>query len=171
MTCALRMTLLIVMVVLLQVTLFPHLRVAGVAAPDLGLVVAVAVGYHDGPEAGAIVGFCAGLGFDLFLETPLGLNALAYALVGYGVGIIESGLLRSPRWLPSILALVGGIAGGLILIAIGVLAGVDNVKGTQGVQTIAIAALYDAVLAPIVFFVLARTIGRDDGVHTSWSVR
>jgi rod shape-determining protein MreD len=167
---ALRMTLLIVMVVLVQVTLFPHLRIAGVV-PDLGLVAALAVGYHDGPEAGATVGFCMGLGFDLFLDTPLGLYALAYALVGYGVGVIESGLLRSPRWLPSILALVGGVAGGLILIAIGVLVGLENVKGTQGVQTIAIAALYDAVLAPFVFLVLAYTIGRGDDVRTSWSMR
>ena len=167
---ALRMLLLIVIVVLVQVTLFPHLRIAGVA-PDLGLVVALAVGYHDGPEAGAITGFVVGLGFDLFLETPLGLNALAYALVGYGVGIIEGGLLRSPRWLPVVLGVVGGLAGGLILIGIGVLVGVDNVKGTHGVQTIAIAAMYDALLAPFVFFVLARTIGRADDVRTSWSVR
>lgn len=166
----LRTLALIVVVVLVQVTVFPHLRIADVV-PDLGLVVALAVGYHDGPEAGAIVGFVAGLGFDLFLETPLGLNALAYALVGYGVGIIEAGLLRSPRWLPSVLGLVGGLAGGLILIGIGVLAGVDGVKGTHGVQTIAIAALYDALLAPVVFFVLARTIGRADDVRTSWSIR
>ncbi len=167
---ALRLFVLIVVVVLVQVTVFPHLRIAGVA-PDLGLVVALAVGYHDGPEAGAIAGFVAGFGFDLFLETPLGLNALAYALVGYGVGIIEGGLLRSPRWLPSVLGVAGGLAGGLILIGIGVLAGVENVKGTHGVQTIGIAALYDAVLAPLVFFVLARTVGRADDVRTSWSIR
>jgi rod shape-determining protein MreD len=167
---ALRMSLLVVVVVIAQVTLFPHLRLAGVV-PDVGLVVALAVGYHDGPEAGAAVGFCAGLGFDLFLESPLGLNALAYALVGYGVGVIESGLLRSPRWLPSILALIGGIAGGLILVGIGVLAGVENVKGGLGLQTIALAALYDALLAPFVFFLLSRTIGRGDDVRTSWSLR
>jgi rod shape-determining protein MreD len=167
---SLRMLALIIVVVLVQVTLFPHLRLAGVA-PDLGLVVALAVGYNDGPEAGAIAGFVAGFGFDLFLETPLGLNALAYALVGYGVGIIEGGLLRSPRWLPSVLGVAGGLAGGLILIAIGVLAGVENVKGTHGVQTIAIAALYDGLLAPLVFFVLARTIGRGDDLRTSWSAR
>ena len=35
--------------------------------PDLGLVLAVAVAFDHGPEAGAIVGFLAGLGFDLFL--------------------------------------------------------------------------------------------------------
>jgi rod shape-determining protein MreD len=167
---ALRLAALIVIVVILQVAVFPHLRLFGVV-PDLGLVVAIAVGYYDGPEAGATVGFCTGLGFDLFLDTPLGLYALAYALVGYGAGIIEGGLLRSPRWLPSILALLGGLAGGLILISIGVLAGVENVKGTQGVQTIAIAAVYDAILAPFVFFALAHTIGRGDDVRTSWSLR
>ncbi|HYL52363.1 MAG TPA: rod shape-determining protein MreD [Acidimicrobiia bacterium] len=167
---SLRMLALIVVVVLVQVTVFPHLRIAGVA-PDLGLVVALAVGYHDGPEAGAIAGFVAGFGFDLFLETPLGLDALAYALVGYGVGIIEGGLLRSPRWLPSVLGVAGGLAGGLILIGIGVLAGVENVKGTHGVQTIAIAALYDGLLAPFVFFAVTRTVGRADDIRTSWSIR
>jgi rod shape-determining protein MreD len=79
------MVLLIVMTVLIQVAVFPYLRVAGVV-PDLGLVVALAVGYYEGPESGAIVGFAIGFGYDLFLETPLGLSALSYALVGYGVG-------------------------------------------------------------------------------------
>jgi len=119
-------------------------------------------------RAGAVL--CC-FGFDLFLETPLGLDALAYALVGYGVGIIEGGLLRSPRWLPSVLGVAGGLAGGLILIGIGVLAGVENVKGTHGVQTIAIAALYDGLLAPFVFFAVTRTVGRADDIRTSWSIR
>ena len=76
--------------------MLPHLRIAGVV-PDLGLIVAIAVGYQLGPEAGAITGFVAGFGFGLFLELPLGLYALAYALVGYGVGVLEGGLMRSPR--------------------------------------------------------------------------
>src|SRR5438477_9612013 len=169
MTRAARLGALIALIVVIQVAVFPHLRLFGVV-PDLGLLVALAVGYHDGPEAGAIAGFVAGFGFDLFLETPLGLDALAYALVGYGVGIIEGGLLRSPRWLPSVLGVAGGLAGGLILIGIGVLAGVENVKGTHGVQTIAIAALYDGLLAPFVFFAVTRTVGRADDIRTSWSI-
>ena len=128
----------------LQVAVFPHLRLFGVV-PDLGLLVALAVGYYEGPEAGAIVGFAAGLGFDLFLETPLGLNALSYAIVGYSIGVFESGLFRSPRWLPSLLGGLGGLAGGLLFIGIGVLVGVDAVKGVQGIVTIAYAALYDAL--------------------------
>ena len=142
---AVRVLLLVVVIVILQVTVFPHLRLFGVV-PDLGL-----------------------LGYDLFLETPLGLSALAYALVGYGVGIIESSLLRSPRWLPSLLGFVGGLVGGLLIISIGVLVGIDGVKGAHGVQTVLLAALYDALLAPFVFFLVRKVLGTPDRVAGPWS--
>jgi rod shape-determining protein MreD len=158
---AVRLAVLIALIVVVQVSVFPHLQIAGVA-PDLGLIVAIAVGVQLGPEAGALAGFGAGLGYDLFLDTPLGLNALTYALVGYAVGVVTSGLLRAPRYLPVVLVFVGALAGGLVLIGIGVLAGVESVEGMQGVTTIAIAAVYDALLAPIVFPLVALAIrGRD----------
>jgi rod shape-determining protein MreD len=166
----LRLAVLIVVVVIVQVAVFPHLRLFGVV-PDLGLLVAVAVGYQEGPEWGALVGFCAGLGYDLFLETPLGLNALVYALVGYGVGVIEGGLFRSPRWLPSFLGAVAGLAAGLLFIGIAVLVGVDSVKGTHGIVTISLAAAYDALLAPFVFFIVGKVLGRSDPVRDTWSMR
>ena len=106
----LRLLLFLALIVIVQVTVFPHLRWLGVV-PDLGLLVAVAVGYREGPEAGALVGFIAGLCYDLFLETPLGFSALAYALVGYGVGTLQAGMLRSPRWLPPFLGAAGGFVG------------------------------------------------------------
>jgi rod shape-determining protein MreD len=170
MTRVSRLAALVFVIVVVQVAVFPHLRLFGVV-PDLGLLVALAVGYQEGPEAGAIVGFAAGFGFDLFLETPLGLDALTYAIVGYGIGVVEAGLFRSPRWLPSFLGAAGGMAGGLLFIGIGVLAGVDAVKGTQGVITVSLAALYDALLAPFVFFLVRRVLGRDDRVRDAWSMR
>jgi rod shape-determining protein MreD len=164
-----RVVLLSVLVVIVQVAVFPHLRLFGVV-PDLGLLLALAVGYQEGSELGAIAGFLTGFGFDLFLETPLGLNALTYAIVGYTIGVLEAGLMRSPRWLPSFLGFVGGLAGGLFFIAIGVLAGVDAVKGTQGVRTIALAAVYDALLAPFVFLLVRRVLGAPDRVRDSWTM-
>jgi len=165
-----RLAGLVVFVVIVQVAVFPHLRLFGVV-PDLGLLLALAVGYQEGPEAGAIVGFAAGFGFDLFLETPLGLDALTYAVVGYTIGVLESGLFRSPRWMPSFLGAVGGLAGGLLFIGLGVLVGLDAVKGTQGLVTISYAALYDAILAPFVFFLVRWVLGRDDRVRDVWSTR
>jgi rod shape-determining protein MreD len=170
MTRVVRLAGLVVFIVIVQVTVFPHLRLFGVV-PDLGLLLALAVGYQEGPEVGAIVGFATGFGFDLFLETPLGLDALTYALVGYTIGVLESGLFRSPRWLPSFLGVVGGLAGGLLFIGIGVLVGLDAVKGTQGLITISYAALYDAILAPFVFFLVRWVLGTDDRVRDVWSTR
>jgi rod shape-determining protein MreD len=170
MSRATRPAALVAFVVVAQVAVFPHLRVVGVV-PDLGLLVALAVGYQDGPEAGAVVGFVAGFGFDLFLATPLGLNALVYAIVGYAIGVLESGLFRSPRWLPSFLGAVGGLTGGLLFIGVGVLVGVDAVKGMQGVVTISYAALYDAFLAPFVFYLVRRVLGSEDRVRDAWSMR
>ena len=165
-----RLAALVFVVVVIQVSVFPHMRLFGVV-PDVGLLLALAVGYYDGPEAGATVGFLAGFGFDLFLATPLGLNALTYALVGYGIGVLEAGLFRSPRWLPSFLGAVGGLTGGLLFIGIGVLVGVDSVKGTHGIVTISWAAVYDAFLAPFVFVLVRRVLGTGDRIRDTWSMR
>jgi len=146
----LRVALLGVLVVVAQVSVMPHLRIAGVA-PDLVLVFTIAVAYRLGPEAGALTGFGTGLGYDLFLETPLGLSALSAAVVGYSVGVFSAGLLRVPRGLAVTLGLVGGLAGGLIFVGVGTLAGSDSVQGLGGLRTVLISAGYDALVAPLVF--------------------
>ena len=148
-----RTILLLVATVLLQVTVFAHLRIDG-RVPDLGLIVAVAVAFDYGPDAGAIFGFFAGLGFDFFLETPLGLSALAYALTAYGVGALQGGVLRTPRWFTPVIGAVSGVVGGLIFIGVGLLAGVEGVHGNAAFVTIAITSLYNALLAPFVFILV-----------------
>jgi rod shape-determining protein MreD len=149
-----RVVALVVLTVVVQVVLFPHLRLAG-RVPDLGLVLAVAVAFDHGPEAGALVGFVAGFGFDLFLETPLGLSALAYALTAFAVGVVQGGVLRAPRWFTPVIGMVSGLAGGLLFVAVGLLAGVDGVHGNRAFATVAIAAVYDGLLGPFVFLVAA----------------
>lgn len=148
-----RVVALVVLTVVVQVALFPHVRLAG-RVPDLGLVLAIAVAFDHGPEEGAIVGFLAGLGFDLFLSTPLGLTALAYALTAYTVGVLQGGMLRAPRWFTPVIGLLGGMAGGLLFVGIGLLAGVDSVHGNRAFATVVLAAIYDGLLAPFVFLLV-----------------
>lgn len=148
-----RLGLLVVALVIAQVALFPHLRVDGVA-PDLGLVAAVAVAYRHGPEAGAIVGFGAGFLFDLFLRTPLGLSALAWALTGYIVGVISGGMLRTDWWAALVLGAAGGLLGGSLFVLIGGLVGQDDLVTSNSVRVVLIAAAYDAVLAPVIFLLV-----------------
>ena len=92
----------IVVCVVLQTTLFTHLRIDGVG-PDVGLVAVLAVAYEDGADTGAIFGFLMGLAIDLFLTTPLGLSALSFAVTGYAVGVFQAGVVRTTPWLAPLL--------------------------------------------------------------------
>jgi rod shape-determining protein MreD len=157
----LRYFLVIITLVVLQTTLFPELRVFG-AVPDLLLVAAIAVGYERGPEAGAVFGFAGGLAIDCFLSSPLGVSALAFALVGYGVGIFQSGLLRSSRWIAPVLGGIGGLVGGALWVAIAALAGQDELITGYSARIVVIAAIYDAVMALLIFPFVHWACGNHD---------
>jgi rod shape-determining protein MreD len=146
----LRYFLVILTLVVLQTALFPDLRVFG-AVPDLLLVAAIAVGYERGPEAGAVFGFVGGLAVDCFLSSPFGVSALAFSLVGYGVGVFQSGLLRSSRWIAPVLGGIGGLVGGALWVVIAAVAGKDDLITGYSARIIVIAAVYDALLALLVF--------------------
>jgi len=153
--------------VVVQVALMPHLRLLGVV-PDLGLVLAIAVAYYDNAETAAIVGFATGVGFDLFLRTPVGASALAYAVTGYLTGVVQAGLIRSSRWLPLVLGGIGGLVGGLVFVGIAILAGTDALirPGTLGI--VVRAAVYDALVAMIVFPLVDRFVHTRVAPPTSW---
>jgi rod shape-determining protein MreD len=169
-TRTIRLGALIVLLVVVQVAVFPHLRLLG-AVPDLGLLLAVAVAYRDGPEAGLLTGFVAGVGYDLFLETPTGLCALAYSLTAYGVGVLQTGVLRSPRFVAPLLGGLAGLVSGVAFVMIGVLVGADVGFTWHTFALIAAAALYDAVLAPLVFGLTNFVLGREPEPVTTWYAR
>jgi rod shape-determining protein MreD len=157
----LRYFLVILTLVVLQTALFPDLRVFG-AVPDLLLVAAIAVGYERGPEAGAVFGFVGGLAIDCFLSSPLGVSALAFSLVGYGVGVFQSGLLRSSRWIAPVLGGIGGLVGGALWVVIAALAGQDELITAHSARIVVIAAIYDAVLALLIFPFVHWACGNHD---------
>jgi rod shape-determining protein MreD len=165
-----RAALLVVVCVVVQVTVLPHLRLLGVVA-DLGVVLAAAVAFHDGPESAALAGFAAGLGFDLFVETPVGMAALSYALTGYLVGVVQGSLLRAPRWIPPVLGATAGLVGGGLFVLVAALSGTDEVLGPDTTRVVAVGALYDALLAPLVFPLVRRALTSRRDRLPSWSLR
>ena len=146
----LRLALLVVTTAVLQSTLFPDLRLFGVA-PDLGLVATIAVAYRVGPERGALYGFANGLVIDLFLQTPFGLSALSFAVVGYCVGILQAGMSREVRFAAPIFGGIGGLVGGFLFVAVAALAGQDQVLAVRTIYVLLLAAVYDALLAYALF--------------------
>lgn len=108
-----RLTGVMIALVVAQLSLAPRLRAEGVHA-DLLLLVAIAGGIAWGPQRGAVVGFAAGFGADLFQQTPFGLSMLVFSLIGFGVGSVQSGILRAAWWIPVLTAAVAssiGVAG------------------------------------------------------------
>jgi rod shape-determining protein MreD len=155
-----RLGLLVFLVVLLQTTLFSSLRLFGVAA-DIGLVMSVAIGYREGPEAGAIFGFASGFAIDMFLQTPIGISALTYAMTGYGAGLVQMGLARSSWWIPSALGGLGGLVGGLGFIVVATVAGQEDLLTLYALRVVLIAAVCDALVAPMLFPLAGWAIGKE----------
>jgi rod shape-determining protein MreD len=164
-----RLGFVVLAAVVLQTTLFTHLRVDGVV-PDIGLVCVLAVAYEDGADSGAIFGFVMGLAIDLFLTTPLGLSALSFAITGYAVGVFQSGMVRTTPWLAPMLGGIGGLFGGLVFITVGAVVGQPGFLSYESLKIVIIAALYDAVIAPVVFPVVRRAARRHE-TSSTWRIR
>lgn len=118
----LRGLLLVVVVVIVQVGVVADVLILGVR-PDLILLVAAAAGIAGGPTVGAILGFTAGLLFDAFLQTPFGLSALTYAVVGYAIASIEVPFVASAWWIPMLGVAGASAAGVLLFLASGLMVG------------------------------------------------
>lgn len=149
---------LVIVALLAQTAFLPHLRLFGIV-PDAVIVAVVAVAAREGPEVGALAGFGAGATIDLFLEVPLGLSALAYVLVGYGMGVVRSDFLRERWWLAPLLAGSGSLAAGLIFVLAGVILGEDHLLTLRTFTVIPVRALYDAGLSLVVFPLASRLMG------------
>ena len=107
-------------------------------------------------------GFVGGLAIDCFLSSPLGVSALAFALVGYGVGIFQSGLLRSSRWITPILGGIGGLIGGALWVVIGGRGRPRRPDHRVQRPHRGVAAIYDALLALVIFPFVHWACGNHD---------
>lgn len=118
--------------------------------PQVMLLLAVAGGLLAGPERGALIGFASGLLADLFVHTPLGLSALAFALVGFAVGGLQSAIIRSAWWIAPVTALVASFTGMLAYGVLGAIIGQSHFV-TPRLPVIALGVgLMNAALAPAV---------------------
>lgn len=146
---ALKIAAVLLVAVVLQLTVFVDVRVFGVA-PELLAAVAVLSGFLAGPERGATVAFVTGLLWDVWLPTPLGLAAISFALVAFGVGSLESGLFHDSRIQ---VAAVGGIGTMLSVVAYALLGEVIGQRGLVDLELVRvalIAGVVGAVLAPMI---------------------
>lgn len=117
-----RVALVIFVVLMVQQTMMVALRIAGVH-PDLLWLLPITAALTDGPETGGIVGFWAGLAFDLVLPTPFGLSALVGCLLGYAVGALTAAVDPRTTWLKPVAALTGSVAADMLFAVLGAILG------------------------------------------------
>lgn len=150
----------------LQTALFPSLTLLGFR-PDLLLLVVLAIALRDGPASGAVIGAVSGLLTDLMVsQAPVGLGVLVFTGIGYGVGQARPYLAPGSLSAPLLLAFVSGAIGTAGYGALASLLGDDRVTSTLLLQASLSVALYNTLLAPIVFGVVRRLFERFPG-HAS----
>lgn len=144
--------LLLILAIVLQSTLFELLSVAHVR-PDICLMIIIFAALQRGPIAGMLTGFTAGL-LEGFFTPPYGFHALIKTIIGYVLGRFE-GVLSIDPFLVKILLVVGAT------LTKGILSGFSHsIFGIAGppfftfVLGVLLECVYNAVLAPFVFFLL-----------------
>ena len=141
----LRVALVILIVLLVQQTVMLALRVDG-AHPDLLWLLPITAALLDGPETGAIVGFWAGLSFDLVLPTPFGLSALVGCLLGYAVGSLTIAADPRAAWLKPVAAVAGSIAADMLFAVLGAILGQSQMVQVNFVALVLVVGVSSLVL-------------------------
>ena len=145
---------------LLQTTLIARLPLPGVA-PDLLLVLVLAFALVEGPLSGLVTGFVAGVCADLVADHQLGRLALAYAVAGYAVGLLEEDNERSV-FVPFVAVGAGAAVALLVFAGEAVLLGDVRVTFGAVLRGLLSSVPYDVVLTPFVIPVIGALVRRVD---------
>lgn len=159
MKARLRMTLILLVTLVVHLTVLSRLRVVGVR-PDALLLLAVTVGLVGGTDRGAVAGFVSGVLADLFLQSPFGLSALVYSLVGFAVGSVQSAILRSAWWIPVVTALAASTAGTVLYALVAAMVGQPEFVSPRLPVIAVLVGLMNAALAPVAVRLVSWSLRR-----------
>jgi rod shape-determining protein MreD len=148
-TMVARWSVVILTTAVLQIGIAPNFLVVGVVA-DLMLLIAISAGVAAGPERGAIVGFWAGLAYDLIRPGPLGISALAYSLIGFAVGSLLVSVLQVRKVLAAGIVVVATMVGELTAAVGGQLFGQPTLANPRLWTIVVVTGLINGALSFLV---------------------
>lgn len=165
---ALAYAALVVLAVGLQVGPFADLAIRGVA-PDLLLLVVVAVGLAHGPQRAALIGFLGGLALDLAppADHVAGRWALALVVVGYLVGLVRDDARQGVLGAMAAVA-AASFVGTSIFALTGLVLDEPGVTVSRVLEVIPVAVLYDVALTPLVLPLLMALGRRLEPARDDW---
>jgi rod shape-determining protein MreD len=153
----------VIVALVLQLTVVNRLPLPG-GAPDLVLLVVVALGICGSPASGALTGFLAGLSLDIAPPGSylIGEYALVFCVVGYGCGRLRSPHGGDSVWRPIGWAVVAAAVGEALAAALGRLIGDPQVTWSAVRQVLPSSVAYDAVVSPFVLYLVLRALAWAD---------
>lgn len=143
-----RIGLVLFSMAVLQRGVLSQVRIAGVSADAL-LLVAIAAGMVSGPDRGAVVGFAAGLTFDLLVSTPFGMSALIYCVVGNIAGRVQGYMVRSSWWFRPVLAAAAGACAVVAMGLVGHMLDLALPSTRRMVSIILVTAVFNALFVGV----------------------
>ena len=148
--------------VVVQLTVVNRLPLPGGAAPDLVLLLVTAIGVTTSPLAGAVAGFAGGLALDVAPPAIhyVGEYALVFCLAGWGAARVDRAIWdvrgqRDPMITFSVMA-GAAAAGEAGKAALGMMLSDPDVTGAVASRVLPTAIMYDLLLAPFAFLLVAR---------------
>lgn len=141
----LRWTTVVLIGFVLQIGVLVDLQPFGVHA-DAMLLLAICAGLAGGPARGAVVGFAAGLLADVMLPGALGISALAYAAVGFGVGMVREAVISTSRIFAVLVTALASAVGVVLYALLAQLLGQRSLTDPRLLRIVGIVAVLNAVL-------------------------
>ncbi len=120
-----RITLIVVIGVLLQVTFFSQVELFHIS-PDILPALVVILGLLGGSLTGAVAGFSVGFLLDCLIFAPLGPSSLVLISVGYGSGVYRERFDLGNRWVAPLLCMAMTLAAELLFAVLQLMLGVDT---------------------------------------------
>jgi rod shape-determining protein MreD len=155
--------------VIVQLTVVNRLPLPGGAVPDLVLLLVTAIGVFTSPLAGALAGFAGGLALDVAPPAIhyAGEYALVFCLAGWGAARVDRAVRRVRGERDPVITftvMAGAAAAGEAgKVALGMMLSDAHVTGAVASRVLPTAILYDLLVAPFVFWLVARlTRGADE---------
>lgn len=149
----------------LQVMFAPHMAIFGVV-PNLLLLVVVTLAFVEGPSAGAIGGFAAGLLLDLLGTAPIGAWALVLSITGYTTGMLQENLFAEGWLAPVTVAAIAGLVADTIYLIVLAVIGAGYEFWASLAQVVLPRAVYNTVLVLLAYPWLARFLRSDRTVKS-----
>tara|TARA_Y100001958_G_scaffold153507_1_gene141108 strand:- start:2023 stop:2517 length:495 start_codon:yes stop_codon:yes gene_type:complete len=155
-----RLGIVFVVALVIQLTVFVDVRIFDVA-PELLALVAVVAAFFVGPERGPVIAFVAGLLWDVYLPTPLGVSAVVFAVVAYVVATLNEGLFHDTRTQLVGVVAVGSAASVIGYALLGAIVGEGGLISADLIVIALVVGASNAVLAPIAAPIMAWALAAE----------